>query len=184
MKKNFYTQDFIKQQNISHIVNVGEYTYGKPNILYWDDKTKLTIGRFCSIARNVTFLLGGNHRVDWITTYPFSALNDEWIEAKDIHGHPSTNGNIKIGNDVWIGYDATILSGVTVGDGAVIGSKSVVTKDVEPYSIVGGNPAKIIKKRFKENQIQRLLELQWWNWSKDKIKKNINLLCNVYIDQI
>ena len=184
MKKDFYTKDFIQKKNITNVVEVGDYTYGKPNILFWDNKTRLAIGKFCSIARNVTFILGGNHRMDWITTYPFSALSDDWIAAKGFQGHPSTNGNINIGNDVWIGYGVTILSGVTVGDGAVIGAKSVVTKDVDPYTIVAGNPANIIRKRFTESQIQRLLKLKWWNWPKEKIEKNIHLLCSEYIDKL
>ena len=152
-----YTNDFIK---------AGDFSYGIPDVKYWDDKTSLTIGKFCSIANGVTIMLGGEHRTDWITTYPFNALVNELSEIK---GHPATKGDIIIGNDVWIAGGAKIMSGVTIGDGAVIGANALVTKDIPPYAICGGVPAKVIRYRFNKWTIKMLLKMQWWNWSDEKI---------------
>lgn len=158
---------------------VGNYTYGNPTIMHWGEPTHLYLGKFTSIAGEVTIFLGGNHRVDWVTTYPFSVLfKDVWPEAAKIEGHPTSNGDVIIGNDVWIGFGSTILSGITVGDGAVIAANSLVTKNVPPYAIVGGNPAKLIKYRFDDQTIQRLLELAWWDWPLDKIRAHILQLSN------
>jgi len=157
---------------------IGQYSYGTPQVCKWTDDVELYVGKFCSFADKVTILLGGEHRIDWITTYPFSAtqFNDTWPEAKYIKGHPKSKGDVHIENDVWIGYQATILSGVTIGSGAVIGAGSVVTKDVSPYTVVVGNPARVIKKRFSDNDIRSLLEIKWWDWSEDKIRKLLPLL--------
>ena len=138
---------------------IGDFTYGKPRVHHWGENATLQIGKFCSIAENVNIYLGGNHRIDWITTYPFSALTQYFPMAKGIVGHPTTKGNVVIGNDVWIGNGATIMSGVTIGDGAVIGTMAVVAKDVKPYEIVVGNPARLIKKRFNDETIAKLLIL-------------------------
>jgi acetyltransferase-like isoleucine patch superfamily enzyme len=182
MVENFYTKDILKY--LGDLVEVGEYTYGNPRVLHWGEKANLKIGKFCSIAEGVIIFLGGNHRYDWVTTYPFSALNKEWSEASNIAGHPATRGSVVIGNDVWIGFGATIMSGVKIGDGAVIGARAVITKDVAPYSIVGGNPAREIKKRFSDDKIEKLLEIEWWNWSIEKIKSNMKILCSANIDKI
>lgn len=130
----------------------------------------LTIGAFCSIADCVEIFLGGNHRYNCISTFPFF--------EKGFGGKSNTysNGDVTIGNDVWIGSGAKIMSGVTIHDGAIVAAGSVVTKDVPAYAIVGGNPAKIIKYRFSEEKIKTLLKMQWWNWPDDVIKKNIDLL--------
>lgn len=145
----------------------GRGSYGAPEVVSWGEGARLKIGQFCSIANGVTILLGGEHRVDWVTTYPFSFL---WPQvAGHIKGHPKTKGDVIIGNDVWIGTGALILSGVTIGDGAVVGAHAVVTKNVPPYAIVGGNPAKIIRYRFDEYTIQKLLAISWWNWPDQKI---------------
>ena len=157
----------------SGIVTVGKHSYGYPNVYAWDDKTRLTIGKFCSIAEGVTFLLGGEHRMDWITTYPFSAMGNVWVGAELIPGHPATKGDIVIGNDVWIGHGALILSGVRIGDGAVIGAGAVVNKNVEDYAIVAGNPAKFIRYRFDEGSREELKKLSWWDWPDEKISKNL-----------
>ncbi len=149
----------------SELVEVGRGTYGNPHIISWDNKTKVKIGKFCSLAGG-TIMLGGEHRTDWVTTYPFSVLHPA---ATHIHGHPKSKGNIYIGNDVWLGYDCHILSGVTVGDGAVIGAHSVVTKNVPPYAIVAGNPAKFIRYRFDLETIQKLLAIAWWDWQDAEI---------------
>ncbi|MGA2240728.1 MAG: CatB-related O-acetyltransferase [Verrucomicrobiota bacterium] len=145
---------------------VGRGTYGEPVVLHWGESTTLKVGSFCSIGGGVTIFLGGNHRTDWITTYPFCMFRDS---AKTIVGHPSTRGDVIIGHDVWIGNGATILSGVHIGNGAVIGACSVVTRDVPSYGIVAGNPAKLIRLRFKEDEIKCLEELAWWNWADSKL---------------
>ena len=155
--------------------DIGKYTYGRPNI--FGDEAILKIGKFCSIAMGTTIYLGAEHHLDWITTYPFFA---KFKKAK--HTSNTTKGNVIIGNDVWIGDGALILSGVTIGDGAVIAARAIVTKDVAPYSIVGGNPAKHIKFRFNDKQIQKLIEIKWWDWDIEKIQNNFNLILNNNID--
>ena len=160
------------------IAEIGDYSYGVPAVMHYGEKSKLLIGKYCSIGLQVTIFIGGNHRSDWITTYPFSApeLNEIWPEAKNIEGHPATKGDVKIGNDVWIGHGATILSGIEIGDGAVIGAMAVVTKNVRPYAIVAGNPAREIRRRFGDDDIKLLLQLKWWDWPEEKIRRNINFL--------
>lgn len=155
-------------------VSVGRFTYGSPQFRLWDDSERINIGSFCSIAEEVFIFGGGEHRVDWITTFPLRIAFGDDLAGQD--GHPATKGETKIGNDVWIGFRATILSGVTVGDGAVIGAGAVVAKDVPPYAIVIGNPAKVIKYRFSPIEIQKLLKISWWEWDVEKIKSNIGLL--------
>ena len=166
------------------LFSIGEHTYGVPDILTFDTTTRLRIGRFCSISNKVTILLGGNHRYDWSTTFPFPAFPEKWPEAAAIHGHPSSSGEVVIGNDVWICYDATILSGVNIGHGAVIGAGAVVSRDVAPYSIVGGNPAEEIKKRFDDATIAKLLQLAWWDWPEEKIRRNIAILCSSRLEEL
>jgi acetyltransferase-like isoleucine patch superfamily enzyme len=158
------------------VVTVGEQTYGEPKVYSWNNQTKLIIGKYCSIAEGVVFLLGGEHRMDWVTTYPFSAFPEKWTSAASIVGHPATKGDIHVGNDVWIGHGALILSGIRIGDGAVIGAGSVVTKDVDDYAIVAGNPAKFLKHRFDQQTREYLCSLNWWDWSHEKISQNIDFL--------
>lgn len=158
---------------------IGAWSYGNPRVLSWGEGAKLRVGKFCSIADGVTILLGGNHRTDWITTYPFNAF---WPEAKEIHGHPMTHGDVVIENDVWIGLDAVILSGVRIGNGAVIGARSVVTRDVDAYSIVAGNPARKIRDRFTRKQIDDLQQIAWWNWSEEKIRLCLPVLLSGRVD--
>lgn len=161
---------------------VGKHTYGQGLIqINWGaphHTTELTIGSFCSIAR-CTVYLGGNHRTDWISTFPIW----HFLPTDVISGHPSSNGNVVIGNDVWIADHVTIMSGVTIGDGAVVACNSHVVKDVEPYALVGGNPAKLIKLRFAREQIFELLQIKWWNWSDEKIAENVHLLCSPNIEE-
>lgn len=157
----------------SPYVQIGDFTYGNPKILSWNEGNYLKIGKYCSIADNVTILMGGEHRVDWVTTYPFSAVNQKFSA---ITGHPKTKGDIVIGNDVWIGTNATIMSGVTIGDGAVIGAGSLVVRDVKPYEIVGGNPACHIRFRFSEEIVKDLLHIAWWNLAQEKIESLIPFL--------
>jgi len=138
----------------------------------------LKIGKFCSIAMGTTIYLGSEHHVEWVTTYPFFAKFKKASFASN-----TTKGDVIIGNDVWIGDGALILSGVTIGDGAVIGARAVVTKDVKPYEIVAGNPAKHIRFRFTQDQIDKLLKIKWWNWDIKKIEENFPLLLSDNIDE-
>jgi acetyltransferase-like isoleucine patch superfamily enzyme len=153
--------------------NIGRWTYGKPKILSWGEGAILKIGSFCSISDEVKIFLGGEHRIDWVTTYPFNKL---WESARKFTGHPATKGDVIIGSDVWIGAGALILSGVTIGDGAVVGARAVVSKDVPAYGVVAGNPAQLIKKRFNEDVTQHLLKIAWWDWEDAKIEKFLPLL--------
>lgn len=164
-------------------MSVGKYTYGTPNVHYTNKDVKLIIGNFCSIAPNVNIFLCGNHRTDWVTTYPFGHIHHSPFNNFKGVGHPSPKGDVIIGNDVWIASNVSIMSGVTIGDGAVIANSSHVVKDVEPYSIVGGNPAKIIKYRFTPEQTEKLLEIKWWFWDDAKINEFTPLLCNNNIDE-
>lgn len=170
-----FTKDFLGDR-----FHIGDHTYGKPRVVSWNEGSTLIIGKYCSIATGVTIFLGSEHRIDWVSTYPFPHL---WEEAKDISGHPATKGDVTIGNDVWIGYGATILSGVTVGDGAVVGACSLVTKDIPPYGIAAGNPAQTLRYRFDEETIKQLLRIRWWDWPDEKVRENIRYLCSPSIHE-
>jgi len=169
-----YTKDVLTGDGF----DIGVFSYGSP-VVFKQPGRSLRIGKFCSIAQEVTIHLGGNHRTDRISTYQFVAFPSVWPEANylaadEVYGF--SKGDVNIGNDVWIGQGATILSGVTIGDGAVIGARAVVTKDVEPYAIVGGNPARLLRKRFDEDTIRQLLDSRWWDWPIDKIKANMTTI--------
>ncbi len=182
-KRLCFLKNIIKNPNII----VGDYTYYddfedvynfEKNVKYHFDfiGDKLLIGKFCQIASGVTFIMNGaNHLQDSVSTFPFAIFGEDWKDAMEGKKYP-TKGDTKIGNDVWVGFDATIMPGITIGDGAIIGSKSVITKDVEPYSIVGGNPAKLIRKRFSEERIAELLDMKWWDWPVGKISENVKVL--------
>lgn len=154
--------------------SIGKFSYGQPTVKKWskDGKSTLKIGKYCSIGEGVTVLLGGEHKSNWVTTYPFDAYVSEF---KDIPIQ-SSKGDVVIGNDVWIGINVLILSGVCIGDGAVIGAGAVVARDVAPYSVVVGNPAKVIRKRFDDETIGKLLKIKWWNWDFQKVKANVPLM--------
>lgn len=171
---------FMSKNSQYALFDIGDWTYGHPQIHKWDKKTKLTIGKYCSIAGNVQILLGGEHRMDWVTTYPFNIL---FPEAAQFQGHPATKGDIRIGNDVWIGQNAIILSGVVLGNGAVIGAGSLITSDVPAYAIAAGNPAKIVRKRFSDDQIVELEKIAWWNWSRDKVISSLPFLLSNDINE-
>jgi acetyltransferase-like isoleucine patch superfamily enzyme len=164
-------------------MSFGKYSYGKPTLYWQNPDAKFVVGNFCSIADNVSIFLGGNHRSDSISTYPFGHIHQNTFNSINGEGHPSTRGTVVIGNDIWIADGVRIMSGVTIGDGAIIANNSHVVKNVEPYSLVGGNPAKLIKYRFTKEQIEKLLEIKWWNWDDDKINRFAPLLCNNNIDE-
>jgi chloramphenicol O-acetyltransferase type B len=142
-----------------------------------DGVDKLVIGSFCSIGSGAAFIMAGNqgHRSDWISTFPFFWMPEMPAFAGAANGFQPA-GDTVIGNDVWIGTEAIVMPGVRIGDGAVIGARAVVTNDVEPYAIVGGNPAKVIRKRFGDPDIARLLELRWWDWSDDDLRAAMPIL--------
>ncbi|MGV8144578.1 MAG: CatB-related O-acetyltransferase [Methanothermobacter sp.] len=169
-----------KQQNKKKNITIGEFTYGQPTVHMWTDKYKVKIGKFCSFSYNNTIIVDGNHRIDWVSTYPFGKLIKDIPENP---GHPIGKGDIIIGNDVWMGQNALILPGVNIGDGAVIGANSVVTRNVDDYEIVAGNPAKHVKYRFNPQQIDSLKKIRWWDWPIEKIKENINFIESSDIDE-
>ena len=194
-KETIYLKHVITNPNIT----VGDFTmyndfvndpklFEKNNVLYHYpvNSDKLQIGKFCSIACGAKFLFNSaNHTLSSLSTYPFPLFFEEWgLEKKDVTKAWDNKGDIIIGNDVWIGYEAVILAGVTIGDGAIIGTRAVVTKDVPPYTIVGGVPAKPIKKRFSDEIISKLLGIQWWNWSDEKIARNIGAIQSGNIEQL
>ncbi len=163
------------------LLEVGRHTYGVPEIdVYKGSERNVTIGSFCSISKGVRLITGGIHQKDWVSLYPFRTTFN--LPGAYIDGMPTSNGEIVIGNDVWIGTDAIIMSGVTIGDGAINASGSIVTKSVEPYSIVAGVPAKHIKFRIEEMFIPNMLEIKWWNWEDQKILSEVELLSSKNID--
>ena len=158
----------------------GKGTYSRNLKVYsWNEGATLRIGSYCSLADDIRIYLGGEHNVDWVTTYPFNVL---WKAGEHIPGHPKTKGDVVIGSDVWIGREAMILSGVNIGDGAVVGARALVVKDVEPYAVVAGNPAHIIKKRFDDKTVLKLLEIRWWDWEPPRIEKALPLLLSSEMD--
>lgn len=194
-QQTIYLKNVITNPNII----VGDYTiyndfvhdpvmFEQNNVLYHYpiNKDKLIIGKFCSIACGARFLFNSaNHTLSSLSTYTFPLFYEEWdLNQQDVINSWDNKGNIIIGNDVWIGYEAVILSGVTVGDGAIIGTRAVVTKDVPPYTIVGGVPAKPIKKRFSEDTIVSLLKIKWWDWPKEKITNNLSAIQSGDIKQL
>jgi virginiamycin A acetyltransferase len=189
-KRLVYLKNIVKNPNII----VGDYTYYhdfenpenfERNVLYHFDSEgdKLIIGKFCSIAADVKFIMNGaNHRTDWLTNYPFPIFGSGWEVAMPKNW--PNKGDTVIGNDVWIGYDALIMPGIQIGDGAIIATRAVVTRHVEPYAIVGGNPALEIRKRFAQNIIEELLEICWWDWEIAKITRNLKTICSADINAL
>ena len=193
--ETIYLKDAITDPNIA----VGNYTiyndfvhdprdFQKNNVLYHYpiNHDRLIIGKFCSIACGAKFLFNcANHTMKSLSTYTFPLFFEQWgLDKANVTDAWDNKGDIVIGNDVWIGYEAVILSGVTIGDGAIIGARAVVTKDVPPYTIVGGVPAKPIRKRFSDDAIGKLLSLKWWDWSNEKIAKNISYIQSGQIDML
>lgn len=190
--KLVFLKNFVKAKNIF----VGDYTYfddrrygpvkfEEHNVLYNYDfsKVKLVIGKFCAIAAETRFIMTGDHKLDAISTFPFPIFGHGWESAFNICDLP-VKGDIIIGHDVWFGYDSLIMNGVTIGNGAIIATRAVVVKDVPAYSIVAGNPAKVVKMRFDDKTIDRLEKIAWWDWSIEKINKHLKLLCHLDIDHL
>lgn len=188
--KGFPQVGFLKNFVTSPNIIVGEYTYYddpagpenfEANVLYHFPFVgdKLVIGRFCAIARGVKFIMNGaNHKTSGFSTYPFYIFGNGWEKATPKDDELPCKGDTVVGNDVWIGYDATIMPGVTIGHGAIVASKSVVTRDVPAYSIVGGNPAEVIRYRFAQATRDALLAIAWWDWSAEKITTHLEAIVN------
>jgi acetyltransferase-like isoleucine patch superfamily enzyme len=163
-------------------VEMGRHTYGSPLIATFPgDTARVRIGSFTSIALDVVLMDGGNHRLDWVTTFPLRARLG--LRGAYADGHPSSKGDIEIGNDVWIGMGACVMSGVKIGNGAVVAGRSVVAKDVRPYAIVAGNPAREIRRRFSDEQIDALERIAWWDWPQEKILECVCELSSENLDR-
>ena len=160
------------------IMTVDSYTYGDGFYVFHENEGScLRIGKYSSIARETCFFNGQEHNLDWGTTYPFQRFPLEWEELRVLQGHPRSRGDINVGSDVWIGYGSLIRSGVTIGDGAVVGMGSVVTKDIPPYAIAAGNPARVVRQRFAPEVVAELLKLAWWNQPQELVRRIAPLLC-------
>lgn len=188
-----FLKNFITKSNIV----IGDYTYyddlkgpedfENKNVLYHYPfmEDKLIIGKFCAIATDAKFIMNGaNHKISGISTYPFSIFRNGWEKVLPKAGELPYKGDTVVGNDVWIGYDSIIMPGIHIGDGAVIAAKSVVTKDVPPYMVVGGNPSCIIRERFDKANIERLLKIKWWDWNIEKITKNLSIISSNNIEEL
>jgi virginiamycin A acetyltransferase len=187
-----FLKHFIKAPNII----IGDYTYyddqrygpenfEKYNILYnhAHSKVKLTIGRFCALAAETKFIMSGDHKLDGFSTYPFPIFQQGWERAYDISDLP-VKGDIVVGNDVWFGYDSLIKNGVTIGSGSIIAARAVVVKDVPAYSVIAGNPARVVKMRFDDKTIEKLLKLAWWDWEIEKITAHLSSITHANLEQL
>jgi acetyltransferase-like isoleucine patch superfamily enzyme len=194
IKIRCWLTDAIKVAHVEHLrvqyeryitngnVIVGEHSYGLPYVIIDKHaKSRVIIGKYCSIASGAIIHTGGNHNTRWISTYPHRIMFD--MQGKYADGHPSSKGDVRIGHDVWIGQNVAIVSGVNIGNGAVIAACSVVTKDIPPYTLAGGNPARPLRRRFSESNIDALQKIQWWNWPDEKVKKEVSLLCSENIQE-
>ena len=194
----YKTSCFIKNVVTTPNIFIGDYTYyddpvdpagfEKNNVLfnYPEFGDRLIIGKFCAIASGTRFIMGpANHRISSVTTYPFSVFGGRWSEQTPPHlSQLPFKGDIVVGNDVWIGRESVIMPGVKIGDGSIIGAYAVVTRDVPPYCVVGGNPARFIKKRFHDELIQILLELKWWDFPEEKLVEFLPLLCDPDLENV
>ncbi|WP_061248281.1 CatB-related O-acetyltransferase [Leptospira alstonii] len=180
---------FLKNFIQSPLIEIGDYTYyddpdgperfEKENVLYHYDfrGDKLLIGKFCAIATGVKFIMNGaNHKMNAFSTYPFAIFGNGWEKAAPQPGDLTDKGDTIVGNDVWIGTNAIVLPGIKIGDGAIIGTYSVVSRDVPPYTIAAGNPAKLVRERFSPEVKEKLLRLKWWDWSPEKITESLEFL--------
>jgi virginiamycin A acetyltransferase len=187
---------FLKSRITRPNIIVGDYTYYddpagvekfEANVLYHFDFVgdKLIIGKFCAVATGVKFIMnGGNHNIQDFPSYPFAIFSGDWRERLPADYAFPSRGDTVVGNDVWLGYDSLIMPGVKIGDGAIVASRSVVTKDVPPYHIVGGNPARVLRARFDAATIQALLEIRWWDWDAAKITRNLAAICGTDIARL
>lgn len=197
-RSNDYQTVYLKNVITKDNIEVGDYTvyndfyddpreFEKNNVLYHYsiNNDKLIIGKFCSIACRTKFIMNsGNHSMKSLSTYTFPIFGEEWDKTLKTKDAWDNKGNIEIGNDVCIGYEAVIMSGVKIGDGAIIGTRAVVTKDIPPYTIVGGVPAKVIRKRYNDYTISKLMKIKWWNWTYEKIQRNIPYIQSGEIDKL
>ncbi|WP_187275075.1 CatB-related O-acetyltransferase [Methylobacterium sp. WL120] len=156
--------------------SIGAYSYGRPKVRFAESGRRLTIGRYCSIADKVEILLGGDHRLDWASTYPFAAMRGLWPEADAPADYHASRGDVSIGHDVWLGSGCMILSGVTVGHGAVVAARAVVAHDVPPYAVVAGNPARVVRTRFDEAMVADLVACAWWDLPHATVARLVPLL--------
>jgi len=187
---------FIKNTVKSPNIEIGDYTYYddpedsenfERNVLYHYDfiGDRLIIGKFCAIARGVKFIMNGaNHKLGGISTYPFQIFGNGWEKVMPTLADLPYKGDTVIGNDVWIGYDTLIMPGVKIGDGAIVAARSVVVKDVPPYTIVGGNPAQVIKQRFSSEVIAKLLEIKWWDWPIAHLTQHLDKIVGGEVDAL
>ncbi|WP_145805424.1 CatB-related O-acetyltransferase [Kribbella amoyensis] len=179
----------------SELIEVGEYSYyddpvdptafETKNVLYHYGPEKLRIGRYCALGEGTTFIMNGaNHRMDGASTFPFPIMGGAWSAHFDLITGLPGRGDTVVGNDVWFGYGATVMPGVTIGDGAIVASRAVVVDDVPAYGIVGGNPAKLIRKRFSEDDIERLLEIAWWDWPVELVTEHVRVIMAGDVDAL
>ncbi len=190
-----FLKNIITRKNIE----IGDYTYYhdfedpynfEKNVLYHSELApdKLIIGKFCAIASGIKFIMNtANHQINAVSTFPFTMFDHSWEKIKEqteVNKKKNYKGNVVIGNDVWIGLEVTIMPGIKIGHGAIIAGKSVVTKDVPDYGVVGGNPAKLIRKRFNDNDIERLLKIAWWDWEVELITEHLSLIASLDIDAL
>ena len=161
---------------MSKVAKMGKHSYGNVRVV----SGKVQVGNFCSIAGGVTAVILNDHQVTWVTTYPFGRV---WNMSNVDNPVVRQNPNIIIGNDVWIGQNAVLLEDTVIGDGVIIGSHSVVHGEIPPYAVAVGNPAKVVKKRFTDEQIESLLSIQWWNWEDEKVREFAPLLCSTDINE-
>ncbi len=187
---------FIKNVVTRKNISIGDYTYYddpdgaedfEAHVTYHYEflGDRLVIGKFCAIARGITFIMNGaNHRMNSVTTYPFNIMGHGWEKCTPTLEDLPFKGDTVVGNDVWIGQDVTVMPGVHIGDGAIIAAESVVTRDIPPYHVAGGNPCRVIRKRFDDALIDYLLALKWWDWDAEKIFCNLEALCSGDLEQI
>jgi len=192
LKQICFIKNVVKNPNIQ----IGEYTYyddidgaekfeKRVTHMYEFIGDKLIIGKFCAIARGIEFVMNGaNHRMSSVTTYPFNIMGNGWEKATPTLNELPLKGDTVVGNDVWIGQNVTVMPGVKIGDGAIIAANSTVSKDVPAYHIAGGNPIKIIKKRFNDELIEYLKNLKWWDWPSERIYRNLEALCSANLEAI
>lgn len=162
---SYKKEEYLFLRSKKYITAWGEGSYGLPRINSYDHHSSVSVGGYTSIASNVSFLLGANHKLRYVTSFPLDRIN----KNKTVFD-ASEQGNIAIGSDVWIGYGATLIGEITIGDGAIVGAEALVVDDVPPYAVVGGVPAKVIKYRFTREQIEKLLAIKWWNWDRKTIE--------------